>query len=377
MTDLTQLLADLVRIDSTNPDLVPNGAGEGEIGRYIATWAAGHDLEAHLVEPVSGRPSAVVVARGIGGGKSLLLNGHIDTVGVAGMADPFGARIDGNRLYGRGAYDMKGGVSACLWAAAQAKQRGLRGDVMVSCVADEEVASLGTQAVLDAWHADAAIVTEPTALDVCVAHKGFVWLEVEVHGRAAHGSRPNLGVDAIAKAGRILSGVQDLDRRLRAGAGHHLLGTGSVHVSLIRGGQEMSSYPDLCFIGIERRTVPGESVAQVEAEMQAILAAVGQDDPDFRAEFRTTLVRQPFEVPENAPLVTLVRRQAALATGEEGRVYGDTPWMDAALISAKGIPTVVFGPGGAGAHAVEEWADLESVQVCADILLAVVTEFCA
>ncbi len=377
MSDLTQLLADLVRIDSTNPDLVSNGAGEGEIARYIAAWAEDHGLEAHLVEPVPNRPSVVVVARGTGGGKSLMLNGHVDTVGVAGMADPLSAHIEGNQLYGRGAYDMKGAVAACLWAAAQAKGRGLRGDVIVTCVADEEVASLGTQAVLDAWHADAAIVTEPTALDVCVAHKGFVWLEVEMQGRAAHGSRPNLGVDAIAKAGRILSGVQDLDRRLRAETGHPLLGTGSVHLSLIRGGQEMSSYPERCFIGIERRTVPSETVEQVEAEMQAILAAAGQDDPDFRAECRTTLVREPFEVAEDASIVTLVQQQAAQATGAERRVYGDTPWMDAALIAAKGIPTVVFGPGGAGAHAVEEWADLESVQVCADILIAVATEFCA
>jgi acetylornithine deacetylase len=378
MSDLTQLLADLVRIDSTNPDLVPSGAGEGEIARYIATWAEHHGLEAHLVEPTPGRPSVVVVARGTGGGKSLMLNGHVDTVGVAGMTDPFSARIEGNKLYGRGAYDMKGSVAACLWAAARAKERGLRGDVIVTCVADEEVASLGTQAVLDlgAWHADAAIVTEPTALDVCVAHKGFGWLEVEVHGRAAHGSRPDLGVDAIAKAGRILGGVQELDRRLRAGAGHPLLGTGSVHVSLIRGGQEMSSYPERCFIGVERRTIPGETVAQVKAEMRAILAAAGRDDPDFRAECRTTLVRAPFAVAEDAPLATLVRRHAARLTGAERRVYGDTPWMDAALISARGIPTVVFGPGGAGAHAVEEWADLDSVQACADILLAVATEFC-
>jgi acetylornithine deacetylase/succinyl-diaminopimelate desuccinylase-like protein len=193
----------------------------------------------------------VVVARGSGGGTSLLLNGHIDTVGVSGMADPFGARIEGGKLYGRGAYDMKGGVAASLWAAARAKERGLRGDVIVTCVADEEVASLGTQAVLETWRADAAIVTEPTALDLCVAHKGFVWWEVEVQGRAAHGSRPDLGIDAIAKAGSILSDIQALDLRLRASAGHPLLGSGSVHVSLIRGGQEMSSYPESCAIGIE------------------------------------------------------------------------------------------------------------------------------
>jgi acetylornithine deacetylase len=377
MTDLTQLLAELVRINSTNPDLVADGAGEHEIARYIAAWADRHGLEAHLVEPIAGRPSVVVVTRGTGGGASLLLNGHIDTVGVSGMADPFSARIENDKLYGRGAYDMKGGVAASLWAAARAKERGLRGDVIVTCVADEEVASLGTQAVLENWRADAAIVTEPTALDLCVAHKGFVWWEVEVQGRAAHGSRPDLGIDAIAKSGQTLSDIQALDRRLRAGAGHPLLGSGSVHVSLIRGGQEMSSYPESCIIGIERRTIPGESVAQVEAELQAILDAAGQRDPAFRATSRTTLVRDPFEAPPDAEIVALVRRHAANVTGEERRSYGDTPWMDAAFLSAANIPTVVFGPSGAGAHAIEEWADLESVQRCADALLAVAIEFCA
>jgi acetylornithine deacetylase len=376
-SDLTQLLAELVRINSTNPDLVANGAGECEIARYIAAWADLHGLEAHLVEPLAGRPSIVVVARGTGGGSSLLLNGHIDTVGVSGMADPFGARIEEGRLYGRGAYDMKGGVAASLWAAARAKEQGLRGDVIVTCVADEEVASLGTQAVLETWRADAAIVTEPTALDLCVAHKGFLWWEVEVQGRAAHGSRPDLGMDAIAKAGSMLTDIQALDYRLRAGAGHPLLGSGSVHVSLIRGGQEMSSYPESCAIGVERRTIPGESVAQVEAELQSILDAAGQRDPAFRAAWRTTLVREPFETSPDTEIVALVRRHATNFTGEERRLYGDTPWMDAAFLSAANIPTIVFGPSGAGAHAVEEWADLESVQCCADVLLAVATEFCA
>ena len=377
LTELTQLLTELVRINSTNPDLVASGAGEREIAGYIAAWAERYGLEAHIVEPVAGRPSVVIVARGAGGGRSLLLNGHLDTVGVAGMDDPFGARIEGGNLYGRGSYDMKGGVAAALWAAARAKQRGLRGDVIVACVADEEVASLGTRAVLETWRADAAIVTEPTALDLCMAHKGFVWLEVEIHGRAAHGSRPDLGIDAIAKAGQLLSAIQALDARLRAGPGHPLLGCGSVHVSLIRGGQEMSSYPETCFIGIERRTVPGESVAQVEAELRAVLDAAEHGDPAFRATALTTLARDPFEAPPDAEIVALTRKHAASVTGEERRAYGDTPWMDAAFLSAANIPTIVFGPGGAGAHAVEEWADLESVQRCADTLLAVAAEFCA
>ena len=377
MSELTQLLAGLVHIDSTNPDLVADGAGEHEIARHIATWAELHGLEAHLVEPVARRPSVVVVARGSGGGKSLMLNGHIEP--SAWRAWPTLQRADrGDKLYGRGAYDMKGGVAACLWAAAQAKARGLRGDVIVTCVADEEVASLGTQAVLDAWRADAAIVTEPTALDVCVAHKGFVWLEVEVHGRAAHGSRPTSAWTPSRRPGRILSGVQDLDRRLRAEAGHPLLGTGSVHVSLIRGGQEMSSYPEPCFIGVERRTVPGETVAQVEAEMQAILAAAGARRSRLsRRVPHHAGARAIRGAPRTLPSWPWCGDKRPKPRATERRVYGDTPWMDSALISAKGIPTVVFGPGGAGAHAVEEWADIESVQTCADMLLAVATEFCA
>lgn len=375
MDDLTALVANFVRIDSTNPDLVAGGAGEQEIARDIARWAERHGLEAHFVEPISGRPSIVVIARG--GGRSLMLNGHIDTVGVTGMPDPFGARVEDGRLYGRGAYDMKGGVAACLWTAVQAKERQLRGDVIVTCVADEEVASLGMRAVLDHWRADAAIVTEPTGLDVCVAHKGFVWLEVAVQGRAAHGSRLDLGLDAIAKAGRVLTGIEEGGAQLRSGTPHPLLGTGSVHASLIRGGQEMSSYPETCTVGIERRTVPGETAQQVEAEVQDMLGAARRQDPALHAECRVTLVRNPFEVPEDAEIVTLVRCQAAHETGVERRVYGDTPLMDAAFIQAAGIPTVVFGPGGGGAHATEEWADLDSVRRCASVLLAVATEFCA
>lgn len=377
MNAAAALLADLVRINSVNPDLVPGGAGEGQIAELIAVWAEQHSLEAHLVEPVPGRPSVVVVARGTGGGKSLMLNGHIDTVGVAGKVDPFSAHTENGKLYGRGAYDMKGGVAACLWAAARAQHQQLRGDVIVTCVADEEVASLGMQAVLKDWTADACIVTEPTDLDVCVAHKGFVWLQVIVQGRAAHGSRPDLGVDAIAKAGHILTGVEDLDRRLRSGSGHPLVGTGSGHVSLIEGGQEMSSYPDRCTIGIERRTIPGETAAQVEAEVQRMLDDAAQVDALFEATCHTTLVRMPFEVSINEPIVALLQRHAAHVTGQERRVYGDTPWMDAAFASAAGIPTVVFGPGGAGAHAVVEWADLPSVEQCAEVLLAVAKEFCA
>jgi acetylornithine deacetylase len=224
--------------------------------------------------------------------------------------------------------------------------------------------------------ADAAIVTEPTALQVCVAHKGFIWLDIETTGVASHGSRPDLGVDAIAKTGRILVGIEELGQRLLANPTHRLLRSGSLHASLISGGQELSSYPDRCLLSVERRTIPGETPELVEAQIRAILEQTAAADPTLKASVRTTLVRDAFEVAEDAPIVAALHQHAAAALGRPPAIIGETPWMDSAILSAAGIPTVVFGPGGAGAHAVVEWVDLAQVQQCYEILLATAEEFC-
>jgi acetylornithine deacetylase len=376
MTDLTALLGQLVAIDSINPALVPGGAGETTIARFVAEWARGLGLEVEIVEPTPGRPSVVAVARGTGGGRSLILNAHTDTVGVAGMADPLTPRVEGNRLYGRGAYDMKAGLAASMAVIEAAVGRGWRGDLILTAVADEEHASIGTAAVVERWRADAAIVTEPTGLDLSIAHKGFSWLTVETHGVAAHGSRPDLGVDAIAKIGAILVALERHDHELRAGAGHPLLGTGSVHASLISGGQELSSYPEHCRLEIERRTVPGEDAALVERQIRALLDAASAADPALRATLSLGLVRDPYEIAPDAPIVAAVRRHATAARGSAPAYVAGTGWMDSALLGAAGIPTVIFGPDGAGAHAVEEWADLDSVARCTEILLATAEEWC-
>src|SRR4051794_12647331 len=207
LSDITALTSELVAIDSVNPSLVEGGAGEQEIATYVAGWAREQGLESELLEATPGRPSVLVRAPGAGGGRTLLLCGHLDTVNVEGMTDPHTPRVAGDRLHGRGAYDMKAGLAAALIAARDAARAGLRGDVVVAAVADEEHASLGVQEALRALGgADAAIVTEPTELELIVAHKGFVWSEIVVTGRAAHGSRPQLGVDAIVKMGPVLTG---------------------------------------------------------------------------------------------------------------------------------------------------------------------------
>jgi acetylornithine deacetylase len=344
-----------VRIDSVNPDLVPGGAGESEIAQFVAGWLRDAGLEVEVTEAAPGRPNVVAVARGRGGGRSLMLNAHMDTVGVEGMERPFEPQVRDGRLYGRGAYDMKGSLAACMLAAAGVAKEELAGDVIVTAVADEEFASIGTQAVLEGRTADAAIVTEPTSLRVCVAHRGFVWAELETAGRAAHGSRPKEGVDAITRMAPVLTRLAELQRRLDASPPHPLVGPPSVHASLIEGGQELSSYPARCLLSIERRTNPGETLEDVRRECEAL---AGEE-----AELRVGLVREPFEVAQDADVVRAVH---AAAGGPD--IYGDTPWMDAALTQAAGIPTVVFGPHGAGAHAVEEWVDVASVEVCARVL---------
>lgn len=377
MHDVVSLLQALVQIDSINPDLVPGAAGEAQIAQFVAEWFTQAGLEVMLDEPLPGRPSVVAIARGSGGGRSLMLNAHMDTVGVAGMAEPFSGRITGNRLYGRGAYDMKGSLAACMVAAAEARTLGLRGDLIVTAVADEEYASIGTASIAQRWHADAAIVTEPTHMELCVAHKGFVWLEIETHGVAAHGSLPDKGVDAIAKMGHVLVGLEHLDRSLRATPSHPLLQSGSLHASLITGGQELSSYPEVCRLAVERRTVPSETAELVEAQIRAILAGLAQADSQFRAEVRSTLERPPFAVPTSAPIVQEVRRQAQAFLGIEPPIVGAMAWMDSAILSQANIPTVIFGPSGAGAHAVEEWVDLDEVAQCAQIYLATARSWCA
>jgi acetylornithine deacetylase len=377
MNDIARLLQQLVAINSINPDLVPGSPGEASIAQFVANWLTQAGVEVQLDEPEPGRPNVIGIVRGSGGGRSLLLNAHMDTVGVVGMERPHEPTLQGNRLYGRGAYDMKAGLAAIMFATTQARKLDLRGDVILTAVVDEEYASIGTSSIVKRWHANAAIVTEPTELDICVAHKGFVWLTVETSGTAAHGSRPDLGVDAIVKMAKVLIGLEELDRSLRSHPSHPLLTSGSVHASLIEGGQELSSYPDHCKLSIERRTIPGETPASVEAEIRSIFDRIATTDPEFHASVKITLAREPFEISFNAPIVQTVYQQAQKILKHPPAISSATAWMDAALLSATGIPTVVFGPGGEGAHATIEWADLDQLQQCADILLNVIKEFCA
>lgn len=346
------------------------------MARFIAEWLvqAGLDVQVHEVMP--GRPNVVAIAHGTGGGKTLMFNGHLDTVGLNGMQNPHTPVIRDGRLFGRGAYDMKGGLAACMLTMAEAIRLRLAGDVIFTAVMDEEYTGLGTMEVAKKVRADAAIIAEPTELQLIVAHRGFVWLEVETQGVAAHGSRPHLGVDAILKMGKVLTALQELDLRLRANPTHPLLGSGSLHASFINGGQEPSTYPEKCTLMLERRTIPGETPETVEAEVEAILAEIAAGDPAFKAFVRRGQAQPPMETPADTPLLTILQQAAQSELHHPVKGTGVSYWTDAATLQSVGIPCVLFGPLGAGAHAAEEWVDLESIQACSRIYLETARSFC-
>jgi acetylornithine deacetylase len=364
----TRLLRDLVAVDSVNPSLVPGAAGEGAIADLIARELRSIGLGVELQDVSPGRPNVVGILEGRGPGRSLMLCGHIDTVGVEGMARPFDPVIKDGRLFGRGSQDMKGGVAAMIGAVRDLAVAGLeRGRVIIACVVDEEYESIGAEALVTKWRADFGVVTEPTDLQIAIGHKGFVWVEIETGGRAAHGSRPRDGRDAIARMGRVLVRLERLDREVQARAAHPIMGTGSLHASIIAGGRELSSYPDRCTLQIERRTVAGESEDTVLREVTSILGELRKDDPEFEGQARAMFSRPAYEIDRQHELPQQLARAAADA-GRDASITGMSFWTDAAVMGFAGIPSVLFGPGGAGLHSIEEYVNLEDVAICREAL---------
>ena len=375
---LIQTLADLIGINSINPQLVPGGRGEAEIAAYIAEALRRLNLQVIMHEPEAGRVSVVGRLQGKGSGRALMLNGHLDTVGVEGMPEPFAATIRNGKMYGRGAFDMKGSLAACMTAlkALVDSKAAFNGEVLLAAVADEEYFSLGTADIVSRYKVDGAIVTEATEMNLCRAHKGFVWLEVETFGRAAHGSRFDEGVDANMMMGRFLAALDKLEKDLRARSSHPLVGPPSLHAALLNGGSGLSTYAANCKLKIERRTIPGETEAQVVGELQKIIDQLTAADSNFKATVNALCTREPFEVAENAEIVRTVEKAAAQVRGISPRHIGQTFWMDSALLAAAGIETVVIGPIGAGAHADEEWVELQSLVDLAQILAETALEYC-
>lgn len=380
--DARALTRALVAIDSRNPSLAGDGPGEADVARRLAGVLTDWGFTVDLLESAPGRPNVVARIGGGHGGRSLMLNGHLDTVGVDGMTHaPWALEERDGRLYGRGATDMKAGVASMCAAAALAADApdGLGGEVIIAAVADEEYASDGTRVLIESGvTAHAAIVTEPTRLAICPAHRGFAWLDVAVHGRAAHGSRYDIGVDAVSHAALLLAELDHYQRTTLSenGRTHPLLGRASVHAGVIAGGSGISTYPERCDLSLERRTLPGESGAAFAIEVHDACERVRAREPRFRAEILPGLIREPNDVAADHAIVTALA-DACRARGEPATVEGLSCWTDAALLTAAGIPAICYGPGDiALAHAAEEYVVLEEIDRCTAVLTDLVTAWC-
>jgi acetylornithine deacetylase len=375
--DPVALTRELVRIDSRNPALAADGPGERAAALALRSALESWGLHVDIHEAAPGRPN-IVARAGRAGGRSLMLNGHLDVVGVEGMTHPpFGALERNGKLYGRGSADMKGGLAAMCAAAARAAARGIAGEVIVAAVVDEEHTSIGTRELMRRGvRADAAIVGEPTRLSIMPAHKGFAWIEVEVRGRAAHGSRHELGIDAILEAAAILGELDHLEREVLPTRRHPLLGRPSLHVSTIEGGTGWSTYPDRCVIRVERRTLPRERADEPLEEVRGAIARARVRRASLEAEARLVLVQAPSDVAPDAPIVRALSDALDLR-GERVIVDGMSAWTDAALLNEAGIPAICFGPGDISlAHAAEEWIDIDEIERATSVLEALIVHWC-
>jgi acetylornithine deacetylase len=361
----------LIRTPSVNPALAPEeGCGEAAIAAAACEWLAAHGVRSWTEEAASGRPNAVAQA-GVGEGRTLVFCAHLDTVGTAGMTiPPFDPRVEGRRVYGRGSYDMKGSAAAIMAAMAALGDERVPGRVLAALVADEEHASLGAQAFVPRHPADACVLTEPSEGRLVLAHKGFVWIEITTRGRAAHGSRWDRGVSAIARMGRIIAALEEFDRTELRRRTHPLLGPASQHCALISGGSGLSTYAGKCVLQVERRTLPGEAPEDVLQETAQVIERAAEE-----AEIRSLLDRPPLVSDRATEIAVAVREAASAVIGTAPEEIGVGYWTDAALFAAAGIPTVNYGPSGAGAHEAVEWVDLDSVTGCAHVLLETARRF--
>ena len=369
-------LQKLVQIHSVNPDLEDGGAGEAEIGRYIFTLLEKLGIETEIDEISPGRLNVTGVIKGDGTGPSLMLNAHMDTVGVKGMDEPFSGKIDDGKLFGRGSYDMKGSIASILAAAKSIKEEriSLKGDLILSFVADEEYESIGAQALVKKIKTDIAIVAEPTNLNLCTAHRGFGIWKITTKGKTAHGGNHHLGVDANMNMGLLLTELHKRSKDLPKKKKHPLCGEASLHVPMIRGGRSLFIYADECTIRLERRTLPGEKKKQIETELLEIIEKLHKQHSGFEAELESVIWRSPYEINQSASIVKDVVKAVAGITGKQPEIIGHTWWEDSAIFGAAGIETVILGPKGGGIHEDVEWVEIDSVIKLAEIFRFILSD---
>jgi acetylornithine deacetylase len=358
---LISLLSELVAINSINRTL-SGGPGERQIAEFIARHLKDLQLDAAAHRVGSEQRNVTAVVPGSDRRRSLLLNAHLDTVGVDGMDQPFTLKCKEDRLYGRGTYDMKGSVAIMLLLAEYFARQAPPLDILLTFVADEEDKSTGMEYLVEDWLPRVSpppvggIFLEPTEENIGVCHKGFTWYELTVNGKAAHGSLPEEGIDAILPLRAALNELNDIQTDLQSRDPDLLLGRPSLHSSIIRGGSELSVIPGRSNLQWERRTLPDESPRDLGHELERIIQAANRHPGDHTVKGREFFIRPPYRVPDGAEI--LIRLQKATPRSQQ---VGLPFWADSALAGAMGIPSILFGPCGHGAHATDEWVSLRSL----------------
>jgi len=375
---LVETTQQLVRINSINPSLVKDSPGEKEIAFFLENLLTKLNLEVNVQHLGNDRKNVIGMIKGNGKGPSLMLNAHTDTVGVQNMADPFSAEIKDGKLFGRGAFDMKGSIAAMITVAKSIIENNieLKGNLVIAFVADEEYGSIGTEKLLEKYKTDAAIVTEPTELSICTAHNGFGLFEIETSGKAAHGGKPDEGIDANMHMGLILAEINRISQELKAVSPHKLLGLPSMHIPLIKGGNEPFTYADKCKILLERRTIPGESFDEIFKELKRIISTLSESNVNFSATIKNLICRDSFENDKKSKIISVLHNSVKESIGYEPSYIGHSWWEDSGLISNAGIDTVVFGPKGKGLHTENEWVDIQSLKDLSLTLLNTAINYC-
>ena len=367
-----ELLSAMVQIESVTPSLIPTGAGEAKVAAYIAQWLARTGADVDVVEVASGRQNVLARLRGTGGGPVLCLNAHSDTVGYAGWPEEaLRPRIDGDRMYGLGAADDKGGCAAAMLALAAVAESGaqLRGDLLVACVADEEGRSIGTEHLVEQGGINAAIVIEPQPThELVVEHQGFGWIDIVTRGVAAHGCEPGIGVDAIVHLAHVITRLGRLDREVFQMHPSLMNGRTVFHTGTISGGTDYATYPNVAKVGIEIGTQPGESLSDRVAEIEAIFADVARTEQGFSGQVVVRLEREPFVAQGHERLQDVVVKAMTAVLGREPSITGMNGWTDAALLQAAGIPTLLLGATGGNYHTTGEWASISELARLTEIL---------
>ena len=360
---------------------------EEEISKYILDFFTENGITSYRTEIVPGRYNTFAILKGEDSenNPSLLLTGHMDTVPAYDFKEAFTAREDADYLYGRGSCDMKGALAAMMRAMVNIKESGtkLKGDLIFCGVADEEEAGIGTESLIKTGpEATYAVIGEPTKLEIALGHKGLEWIEISFKGKKVHGGAQKDGVNAIMMAGRFLHKLETeylpkLEKRT-----HPVLGTATLNIGTITGGDQPSTVADKCSIRLDRRCLTDETIAQVYEELQAICNELHEEDPKFEAEIRDvfngeTMPHIPFCTDEYSPLV----KAAENALGREGMTPVLTcfpAWSDAGFMNAlTKSECIVLGPGDLSvAHSIHEKISKKQLLTAVSVYEEMAREIC-